>query len=357
MDKAPTVVVIGASVGGVEAVRSIAAALPAGLAAAVFVVLHIGAHRSELPWLLNQAGALPACHPADGDPIRPGHIYVAPPDHHMLVERGRVRLTRGPRENWARPAVDPLFRSAARSYGPGAIGVILTGGLNDGTAGLYEIGQCGGTTVVQDPDEAADPGMPRSALRHVAVHHCLPLREIPALLVALVGERPGLSGEGAREAGPDAGPAPETGLEAGTGAAGEGGAERVSDAMTAEYKLDDPVAVTCPDCGGALSRTELGTLTQFRCHIGHVYTAEVMVAAQFAALEWSLGAAMRALSERGELCRQMAHKAASAGDDAGAARWDGAMHEAKARTEVLRTLLGREWTHPADTGPAEPSGA
>ena len=180
---------IGASVGGVDAIRTLTDALPANFAAAVFVVLHVGAHKSELPWLLNELGPLRACHPEDGDPIQAGHIYVAPPDHHFLIEPWHMRLTRGPHENWSRPAVDPLFRSAALAYGPGVIGVILTGGRNDGTAGLFEVKQRGGTTVVQDPDDAADPGMPRSALRHVAIDHCLPLRDIPALLAALVGKR------------------------------------------------------------------------------------------------------------------------------------------------------------------------
>ena len=335
MDKAPPIVVIGASVGGVKAICSLAAALPAGFPAAVFVVLHIGAHKSELPWLLNQQGPLRACHPADGDLIHAGHIYVAPPDHHLLVEPGHVRLTRGPRENWARPAVDPLFRSAARGYGPSAIGVILTGGLNDGTAGLYEIKQRGGTTVVQDPGDAESPSMPQSALEHVTVDHCLPLAEIPVLLAALVAVRNG----SALVRGPAA-TAPK--IRRGS--------------MTAEYRLDDPVAVTCPDCGGALRRIELGTLTQFGCHIGHVYTAEVMVAAQFAAMEVSLGAAMRSLNERGELCRQMADKARVAGDVGSASLWTAAMHEAKERTDALRDLLEREWMHPGDTEPLASSG-
>lgn len=326
MGNAPAVIVVGASAGGVEAVRSLAAALPADLPAALFVVLHIGAHKSELPWLLNQSGPLRAVHPENGDPIRPGRIYVAPPDRHLLVEPGRVRLTKGPRENWARPAVDPLFRSAARSYGAGVVGVVLTGGLNDGTAGLYEIKRAGGTTVVQDPEDAADPGMPRSALEHVAVDHCLPLALLPGLLARLAAA-------GTAEAHLDrVRPVP---------------AERQGKAMTAEYKLDQPVAVTCPDCGGALRRTELGTLTRFGCHIGHVYTAEVMVAAQFAALERHLEAAMRSLGERGELCRQMADKARASAGAPAAARWDAAMREAKERTAVLRRLLEEEWIQPA----------
>ena len=335
MGKTPAIVVIGASAGGVEAIRTLAAALPAGFPAAVFVVLHIGAHKSELPWLLNQTGSLRACHPGDGDPIHAGHIYVAPPDHHLLVEPGHVRLTRGPRENWARPAVDPLFRSAAWAYGPGVIGVILTGGLNDGTAGLYEIKQRGGTTVVQDPGDAVNPSMPRSALEHVTVDHCLPLAEIPTLLAALVA----VWNSSALVTDPAA--------TAPTIRRGR---------MTADYKLDDPVAVTCPDCGGALRRIELGTLTQFGCHIGHIYTAEVMVAAQFAAMEWSLGAAMRSLSERGEMCRQMADKARAAGDAGRASDWTAAMHEAKERTGALRDLLEREWMHPGDAEPLVPSG-
>ena len=330
-ERSPAIVVIGASAGGVAAILSLAAALPADFAAAVFIVLHTGAHKSELPLLLNQTGPLRACHPKNGDPIQAGHIYVAPPDHHLVVELGHVRLTRGPRENWARPAVDPLFRSAARAYGPAVTGVILTGGLNDGTAGLYEVKQCGGTTVVQDPGDAVNPSMPRSALEHVVVDHCLPLAGMPALLATLVAER--------------------TAGFAGT--APWAPTRTRSKEMTAEYKLDDPVAVTCPDCGGALLRTELGTLTQFRCHIGHVYTAEVMVAAQFATLEWNLEAAMRSLSERGELCRQMADKSEDAGI---VAQWQAAMHEAKERTSVLRDLLAQEWVHPGDIEPLAPSG-
>ncbi len=328
------IIVIGASAGGVEAIRTLAAGLPADFDAAVFVVLHIGAHRSELPLLLNHWGKLPASHPGNGDPIRRGHIYVAPPDHHMVLEHGVIRLTRGPRENWARPAVDPLFRSAARAYGVNVAGIILTGGLNDGTAGLFEIKQRGGTAIVQDPDDAVDPSMPNSALQHVDVDYCLKMAEMPSLLEKLVaGTTPG-------EVADTALAAPKTG----------------SEEMTAEYRLDDPVAVTCPDCGGALHKTELGTLTQFRCHIGHVYTAEVMMAAQFAAMEWSLEAAMRALSERGELCRQMAERSGKALDPDSATRWAGAMRQAKERTSVLRQLLEEEWTHPGNNGSLSLSG-
>lgn len=315
MSNAQAIIVIGASVGGVEALRALAAGLPADLPAAVFVVLHIGAHQSELPDLLNHAGALPAIHPQNGDTIHSGHIYVAPPDHHLTVEPGYMRLTKGPRENWARPAIDPLFRTAAHAYGANVIGVILTGALNDGTAGLYEVKEQGGTTIVQDPADAMNASMPRSALAHVAIDHCLPLAGMPQLLVRLAHERA----------------APSLDQPALTTSRGQ--------VMTANYTHEQPVAITCPDCGGALRRTELGSLTQFRCHIGHVYTAEVMMEAQSAATEQSLEAAMRSLRERTELCRQMAEKAQAANDPSALTHWQAANGEARDQATVLQKLL------------------
>jgi two-component system chemotaxis response regulator CheB len=167
--------------------------------------------------------------------------------------------------------------------------------------------------------------MPRSALEHVTIDHCLPLEKLPGLLVRLVAERgAGFSLD-----------------QAGATSARQQGKE-----MTAEYQLDQPVAVTCPDCGGALRRIDLGTLAQFRCHIGHVYTAEVMLAAQFSAMEVSLAAAMRSLNERSELCRQMAEKSRAAKNPLAEPQWEGAMQEAQERAGVLRQLLETEWTHP-----------
>jgi two-component system chemotaxis response regulator CheB len=179
------VVAIGASQGGVEALRTLVSALPRDFPAAVLVVLHTGAERSYLPGLLSEAGELSATHAQNGDTIRSGHVFVAPPDQHLLVTDGRLKLSRGPRENWARPAVDPLFRTAAEVYRQDVAGVVLTGGLNDGTSGLFEIKRRGGVTLVQDPDEADSPSMPKSALRHVAVDYCLPLRELAAQLIRL----------------------------------------------------------------------------------------------------------------------------------------------------------------------------
>jgi two-component system, chemotaxis family, protein-glutamate methylesterase/glutaminase len=179
------IVVIGASYGGVEAMQKLFANLPSTIPAAIFTVLHIGPHPSQFPDLLNGRSALPARHARHGEPIRAGNIYVAPPDHHLLVRRGYVALSRGPRVNWARPAVDPLFRSAAKAYGSGVIGVILTGRLNDGTAGLYEVKRYGGITIVQDPSDALCPAMPASALKHVGVDHRVPMAGMPRILSQL----------------------------------------------------------------------------------------------------------------------------------------------------------------------------
>ena len=324
-----SIIVIGASAGGVTALRSLAAALPKSLSVPVLVVLHIGANRSELPTLLNAAGPLHASHAEDGETILPGRIYVAPPDHHMLVEAGTVTLTKGPRENWARPAIDPMFRSAARAYGPDVIGVILTGGLNDGTAGLFQVKAHGGTTVVQDPSDAINATMPLSALSHVEIDHVAPAGAISALLTRLVAER---------------------GTDRLTKESREMSSPPDEQGRTAEFTQNRPLAVTCPDCGGALRQSELGTLSQFRCHIGHVYTAEVMLAAQFLALERFVEQALRSLSERAELCRQMSEKPLRDDNPTEPERWVAAMEEALTQSEHLHELITREWLHPQDNG-------
>ena len=159
--------------------------LPAHIPAAILCVLHVGPHPSQLPDILNRHLLMRAHHAKHGELIRSGEIYVAPSDHHLLVRRSHVGLTRGPRVNWSRPAIDPLFASAARTYGSRVIGVLLTGRLNDGTAGLYEVQRHGGITVVQDPREAICPAMPASALKHVAVNHCLRLADMPPVLFQL----------------------------------------------------------------------------------------------------------------------------------------------------------------------------
>ena len=320
MKRSP-LIVIGASAGGVSALRSLVAGLRPDLASPILIVLHIGAHRSLLPEVLNTRGLL-VKHAEEGEPILPGQIYIAPPDRHMTILDGCVQLTRGPKENWARPAIDPLFRSAAQSHGPAAIGVILTGRINDGTLGLGEIKRRGGITIVQDPNDADYPEMPRSAAAHVKVDYCLPLAEIPGLLNRLVA-----GGQAA--------------MATTTSSIPEG-----ARAMTNGEEFDRPLTVTCPDCGGALRRKEIGTMTEYRCHIQHVYTAEVLAAAQFDQMEQLLRAAERSVNERAEVCRQMADRANASGAADAEHRWRAAVLQAADRAYELRDFVERDWLRP-----------
>jgi two-component system chemotaxis response regulator CheB len=182
------IIVIGASAGGVEAISTVVSDLPRDLRAAVLVVLHVAKGRSMLPEILTRAGRLPAVQPNDRDRLEYGRIYVARPDHHLVVGSGTVRVVHGPTENGCRPAIDPLFRSAARVYGPRVVGIVLTGGLNDGTAGLAAVKEAGGIAIVQDPEEAFAPSMPRSARAFVMVDHVLPVREMAVLITELTRE-------------------------------------------------------------------------------------------------------------------------------------------------------------------------
>ena len=184
------IIVIGASAGGVEAISVVVSLLPRNLRAAVLVVLHVSRGRSMMPEILTRAGRLPAVHPDDGDGLQYGRIYVARPDYHLTVERGRVRVVQGPRVNGCRPAIDPLFSSAARAYGARVVGVVLTGSLTDGTAGLAAVKKAGGLAIVQDPDEAFASSMPDSARASVAVDYVLPLHDIGPLLASLTREQP-----------------------------------------------------------------------------------------------------------------------------------------------------------------------
>ncbi|QPC89048.1 chemotaxis protein CheB (plasmid) [Mesorhizobium sp. NBSH29] len=324
-----SIIVIGASAGGVGALRFLAAALPDTFPAPVLVVLHIGAHRSELPKLLNAAGPLLANHTEDGETIHPGRIYVAPPDRHMIVADGRLRLLRGPKENCARPAIDPLFRSVAEHYGADAVGVILTGNLNDGTLGLLEIKRRGGIAIAQAPDDAAYPDMPKSAAAHVALDYCPPLAEMPKLLIELVNGK-----DGKDRAMPISSFQPASGQ---------------SPELTEARTFARPLTVTCPECGGALKKFEVGSIIKFGCHIGHSYTAEVMAGAQFEEMEKVMRAAVRFLNERAEFCLQMADHTQLA-EHAPSADWLAASRQALDRAYKLRDLVEQDWLTPESIG-------
>jgi two-component system chemotaxis response regulator CheB len=290
------IVVIGASSGGVKALQKLAAGLAPGFPAPVLVVQHIGSYPSILPSLLMRNTGASASHAVDGEALRDGHIHVAPPDLHMLVEDGRIRLTHGPKENHARPAIDPLFRSAAVARGPDVIGVVLTGFLDDGTAGLQAIKRCGGTTVVQDPQDAQAPEMPRSALRYVEVDHVAPLGSMGDLLLSLA-QRPSRA---------TAAVPPELEHESDI-ALGKG------NYMEHLEAIGNPSTFVCPDCNGALWEVRDAQPRRFRCHTGHGYTLKALQHTQSDVTDEALWNGYRALQERELLLAALAD-AAEAGE-------------------------------------------
>lgn len=320
------IVVIGASAGGIEALRELVAGLPPDFALPIGVVLHTSPQSpGVLDAILRRAGRLPATNARDRERLKPGHIYVAPPDCHLLVEPGRVRVTKGPRENRFRPAIDPLFRSAAQVHGPGTIGVVMTGNLDDGTAGLWAIKQLGGTAIVQHPDDALFPAMPMSALRHVRVDYSVPLAELAPLLVQLTSEVEVEGGEM---------PVPNKVLEVEVKIAKE---QNPLDAGIAE--IAQPSVYSCPECHGVLLQLKEGDRLRFRCHTGHAYSFDSLVSGINEGIEEALWNAIRALEEGDMLMRGMsAHRRAHDGDGEAEELLERAA-EAKRQSETIRQLV------------------
>lgn len=318
------IIVIGTSAGGVEALKVLVKDLPSDFEAAIFVVIHVPPTSPGLiPSILDSAGPLPVTSPADGEAIQVGHIYVAPPDCHLLVERDRMRVTRGPKENRARPAIDPLFRSAARAYGPRVVGVILTGMLDDGVAGLLAVKQRGGMAVVQDPRDALFPDMPDNALRVVKdVDWVLPLREIAPLLTRLAAEEVAMEG--------DQPISEQLEIE-------DQFARAEIPPVEAMDKLGTPSVYTCPDCHGTLWEIHDKGALRFRCRVGHAYSAESFMNAHAANLEDALWIAMRTLEESASLNRRLAERARAAQHHLSAGRF---MEKAVVNEEQA-ALIGR----------------
>ncbi|MEW5857055.1 MAG: chemotaxis protein CheB [Cyanobacteriota bacterium] len=318
------IIVLGASAGGVEALTQLVKALPPDLPAAIFVVIHFPAHStSVMPSILNRCGSLKACHPSDGEAIQHGRIYVAPPNYHLLVKQGYIHLARGPRENGHRPAIDPLFRTAARFYGRRVVGVVLSGNLDDGTAGLAAVKQRGGVAVVQDPTDALFAGMPRSAIENVEVDYILPLSAIAPTLVSLAQEPVAAQEEPVTD---------EMEIES-----------EIAELDMAALHKDDrpgiPAGFGCPDCGGALWELRDGQLIRFRCRTGHAFSAETLLAEQSEVLETALWNAFRALEERAALSRRMHQGARDRNQTRSAARFEEQAHEAQHNATVIRELL------------------
>jgi two-component system, chemotaxis family, protein-glutamate methylesterase/glutaminase len=315
-------IVIGASAGGVEALTQLVRGLPADLPAAVMVVLHVGA-ASHLAGILDRAGPLPVAQAQRGDLLEQGRVLVAPPNFHMLLHDDHVLLRRGPRENLARPAVDPLFRSAASSFGARVIGVVLSGSLNDGTAGLRAVKRCGGIAVVQDPGDAVVPDMPASALDHVEVDHCVPVSSMSGLLARLAAE--------------PAGETPEIPVEIRLEAAIA--AQEVA-GMKIEDELGAPSRFSCPECHGALWEIRDGDMLRFRCHVGHAFTADAALKAEDHESEGLLWSLLRSHKERAALARRMAERESR--NRALAARLQQRAQEYDEDAAVLQQLLQGE---------------
>lgn len=332
---ARNIVVVGSSAGGVEALQRLCAALPADFPGSIFVAQHLSpSARSMLPILLDRAGPLPALSPVDGQEIEPGHVYVAAADYHILLRPGRILMRRGPYENRSRPAVNALFRSAAIHYGARAVGVVLTGLLDDGTDGLIAIKAAGGLSIIQDPADAEWPSMPRNALKRDHVDHSLPLDGIAELLSRLVQQ----------EAGPSI-PLPEDYLVEDRIAAQE--------FAVAEQEIVTPGEashIACPDCGGVLNQIETEEEIRFRCQVGHAFTPSGLALAQSDELERALGVAVRTHRDRIKLFSQMHESALSRGLAHAEKRWDEAIVDSQNLIDVLEQAMAsvRKTTAVAD---------
>lgn len=321
-------IVIGTSAGGLKALGAILGALPADLNAVIFIVQHLAADKpSILPEILSDLSALPALHPSDEESIQTGRIYVAPPDHHLLVNQGVMRVVRGPQENRFRPAIDTLFRSAARAYGSRVVGVVLTGYLDDGTVGLQAVKKRGGVAIVQDPKEAEYPSMAKSALQFVEVDHCLPLAKIPHLLVQL-SKQPAAPEE-------DYPVTQEIEIES----------KIAEQQMNTQEFLAHVEAIgtrttyTCPECNGIIWQIGQGHPLRFRCHTGHSFTANVLLSEQTQMLENALWSAVQAMEEKVTFSRQMAAQMESYNLQSAATKYEDHAKSLDTEVSVIRNII------------------
>ena len=328
-DQDQRIIVIGASAGGYNALKTLIGGLPADFPVPLCIVWHIPAHSPSIfPDVLNKLQTLHAAHAIDGEPLLAGRIYIAPPDRHLLVEKGRVRITRGPKENWCRPAVDPLFRSAAYAYGAGVTGIILSGALDDGAAGLWSVKNHGGTAIVQEPGDAEVSSMPENALKAVAADYLLPVADIAPLLVRLSSQ---------------ATPEQKTFLME----ENERIIKEVHIAMQ-DGDLDQDVMhlgdlspYTCPECSGVLTALKEGGRIRFRCHTGHAFSADSLLANITENIEQTLWTAIRAVEESVILLNHMGDHLAEQNQLKLAAVYFQKAAEARERMQLLRKAVLR----------------
>jgi two-component system, chemotaxis family, protein-glutamate methylesterase/glutaminase len=318
-------VVVGASAGGIEALKELVARLPADLPATVLVCVHLAPSAdSVLPGILSRSGPLPAKRADHGEVYARGTIYVAPPDHHLLVLGERLRVINGPRVNGHRPAIDPMFRAAARQFGPRVIGVILSGVLDDGTAGMVSIKSHGGLVIVQSPSEAIHPAMPTNVIENVRVDHTASASTIGEIIAGATREE----------------------IDMGTFERRNASGTAEDDALTLEGTTDDvppgpPSMFTCPECNGALWELSEDSVLRYRCHVGHAWGPETLLATNSEALEEAIWAAYRALRESAMLAKRLSDRALSQGLAAMADKYRLRHVEALQRAELIRNVLAR----------------
>jgi two-component system chemotaxis response regulator CheB len=317
------VVVVGASAGGVEALRTMVAGLPSDLPAAVLIVLHIPrSSPSALPAILSRATGLPVRTAVDGEPLRHGRVYVAPVDRHLLIVDNRTRLSRGPSENGHRPAIDPLFRSAARAFGPRVIGVVLSGTRDDGASGLAAIADRGGTTIVQDPADAGFSSMPLAAMELVTPSHVVPAAKIGALL----GELSRLTAHAHTPEDFDRSLAAEVAMvELAT--------------VTSDESFTEPAGYGCPACGGSLYEAAGTPVPRYRCRVGHAWSPESLLEEQAASLESALWMALRSLEEKAALTERLANVHSERGNLRTTTRFLTLRDDARGAASMIRSLI------------------
>ena len=317
------IVVIGASTGGVEALQQLVELLPQDYPGAVFVVMHTGPG-SILPEILSRAGRIRAVGAENNMPYERNRIYVAPPDRHLLINDGIMQLDAGPRENGSRPSIDPLFRSAARTHRERVVGVILTGKLDDGAAGLYAVKARGGLAIVQDPTEAAAPDMPLNAMRHMTVDHCLPLIGIAALLSKIASEETAsdeVSSQDMKQARSDLVDAPEL--------------------LRSPPPNETQISLSCPECNGSLYEQKEGEMAHFRCHIGHSFSPVTLSQAHKEVLERALWTAVRTLNERVMMHRQFLRRERNGAEELIFKRFQESAAAAERDVDLLREIIAR----------------
>ena len=317
------IIVIGGSAGATAPLKQILSRLPPDLPAAVLIVLHIPAQGiGILSTVASSAGPLPVRQAENGMKIEPGQVYLAAPDHHLLLSEDRVFLGRGPRENMVRPAIDALFRSAAINYGPRVIGVLLSGLLSDGSAGLNAIKRCGGISVVQDPSDAIADEMPRSALEATVIDLCVPGAGMGDVLSDLVREAPGAALP----------IPPEIRLEVEIAAGERIGSDNL-------LSMADPAALTCPACGGVLSEVRESRPMRFRCQVGHAFTGDVLAKEQEGRVDEALRVALRIIEERAELVQRMAADGRRSGRPAVAEMYQARAAEYREYADMIRRVV------------------